>query len=217
VYGSTNGFFFPPAVGDEADLAADDADLYNYVQDAYGVLPIELVYFNATLVNQEVRLTWATASEVNNDHFIIERSQDGIHFEFLQYLSGAGNSKIEQRYEVFDPYPINGRSYYRLGQVDYDGNSSDFFIATVFNSSNDSFEIYPNPTTDFLYFSKRCLDCSITLGDSHGRFAPENIEIVETSNGKVGVDLRGLESGIYIIQLLNPETLASTTFRVVKE
>ena len=55
-------------------------------------LPVELLYFQAALKNENVELSWQTASERENDHFIVERSNDGFNWEFLEKVEGAGTS-----------------------------------------------------------------------------------------------------------------------------
>lgn len=86
------------------------------------VLPIELLYFNGDKASchQNV-LTWATATEINNDHFDIERSLDGINFIKIKEISGAINSLNIKTYNYIDSSPSNGINYYRLKQVDLDG------------------------------------------------------------------------------------------------
>ncbi|MBI2271148.1 MAG: T9SS type A sorting domain-containing protein [Bacteroidetes bacterium] len=86
-------------------------------------LPIELIIFEAKPNNKSVDLHWETATEINNDYFTIERSVDGVHFEELMKVKGAGNSSTSLNYYTEDNNPVNGLSYYRLKQTDYDGKS----------------------------------------------------------------------------------------------
>jgi len=217
VFGSTSGFFPAPTVGDESSLQSSDPGLYNYQQNLYAVLPIELLNFEATLENSIVRLHWTTASEFNNDHFIVERSANGIEFGAWTNVSGAGNSSTIREYEVLDSNPLNGRSYYRLIQVDYDGQSSQSEVVTVLNSEIETPNIYPNPTADFLYFSGISENCSVLVCDISGGFAPERLWLIEIAPGKVAVDLRHLDSGVYLIKLDDSETSLSKTYRVLKK
>lgn len=88
------------------------------------LLPIELLWFNAVPHGDEVLAEWATASEHDNDHFDVERSADGISFERIGSLPGAGNSVATLLYELPDTDPLCDVSYYRLRQVDVDGTST---------------------------------------------------------------------------------------------
>lgn len=73
-------------------------------------LPIELLDFNATLVENTVVIDWTTASETNNDYFLIERSFDGNSFNTIAQEKGAGNSTQTQTYTITDPSPVEGIS-----------------------------------------------------------------------------------------------------------
>ena len=84
-------------------------------------LPIELLSFEAICNNNSVNLLWSTASEKNNDYFTIERSSDGITFQTVLTVKGAGNSNQVINYSAIDEKPIDGIAYYRLKQTDYDG------------------------------------------------------------------------------------------------
>ena len=111
-------------------------------------LPIELVKFDATIVNDAVELTWLTASETNNDFFTVERSLDAIHFEVVGVVPGAGNSSSNLSYSLTDFSPYIGSSYYRLKQTDYDGKYKYSALKTVHFDQSPTFvyNVYPNPS-----------------------------------------------------------------------
>ena len=100
-------------------------------------LPIELLFFDATPNQRVVDLNWATASELNNDYFTIERSKDGITWEALETISGAGTTNQRSEYNSIDALPFAGISYYRLKQTDYDGAYSYSAIKSVYMSKDD--------------------------------------------------------------------------------
>ncbi|MEZ4807777.1 MAG: hypothetical protein R2815_09975 [Flavobacteriales bacterium] len=87
-------------------------------------LPIELLFFDAQAVDDRVRCTWTTLSERDNDHFLVERSGDGSTFHSIGRVGGAGYSWSQLNYELIDPWPLTGISYYRLRQVDLDGSAT---------------------------------------------------------------------------------------------
>jgi hypothetical protein len=87
-------------------------------------LPVSLMDLKAEKHNNSIILSWATSSEINNDYFSIEKSEDGIHFSYIGKVNGHGNSSIIQQYYFSDYSPYNGLSYYRIKQVDYNGNTS---------------------------------------------------------------------------------------------
>ncbi len=97
-------------------------------------LPIALVHFTAEMFNQQVSLSWRTASEKDNDYFTIERSVDGINFEEIYYEPGAGNSTTDLDYFYNDQPDAMGVYYYRLKQTDYDGASTYSEVVSVNNT-----------------------------------------------------------------------------------
>ncbi|MBL4654531.1 MAG: hypothetical protein JKY33_01745, partial [Bacteroidia bacterium] len=113
-------------------------------------LPIKLIDFSAVTDGQIVRLKWSTATEINNEYFTIERSEDGLHFETIHLIEGAGSSNKKIDYTVVDEDPIQGISYYRLKQTDFDGQYEYFPVVSVnFNHTVfDLADIYPNPAMD---------------------------------------------------------------------
>lgn len=110
-------------------------------------LPVELVFFEAHLVKHEVVLIWQTATEIDNSHFVVERSVDGKTFEGIAKVSGNGNTTDIHDYEFVDEKPYQGKSYYRLKQVDFDGDFAFSPLVYVFNDQAHTFDIdvYPNP------------------------------------------------------------------------
>lgn len=112
-------------------------------------LPITLTSFTALANGNSVALNWTTATEVNNDKFIVERTADGTEFKEVSIVSGAGNSTATLRYATKDLQPLTGTSYYRLKQVDYDGQFTYSKLVPVFVESVGSFNftVYPNPSS----------------------------------------------------------------------
>ena len=86
------------------------------------LLPVTLSAFDGRQSDNVIKLFWTTATELNNDHFVVERSQDGIYFEEIGNVAGIGTSQQEHHYQFKDPAPYPGDNYYRLRQVDHDGS-----------------------------------------------------------------------------------------------
>ncbi|MBL0342000.1 MAG: T9SS type A sorting domain-containing protein [Bacteroidetes bacterium] len=84
-------------------------------------LPVELVSFKAQCDQKDMEISWITASEINNELFTVERSIDGVDFEPIASLKGAGNSTSSHSYTIIDVQPLDGINYYRLKQTDTDG------------------------------------------------------------------------------------------------
>lgn len=110
------------------------------------ILPVELIFFDVEVSGTSSVVSWATASEINNDFFAIERSRDGHTFEQIGVVKGSGTTKGEINYSFIDEYPLVGLSYYRLKQQDFDGTQEIFeTVPLLFNSNQVSIVAYPNP------------------------------------------------------------------------
>lgn len=108
-------------------------------------LPIELIDFTAILRNKSILLNWSTASEENFDYFLIERSADGVAYEPLAEVKGAGWSREILSYSYTDPFPLNGKSYYRLKAVDLDATFEYSQAVMVQVEGNDVLRVSTNP------------------------------------------------------------------------
>ena len=86
-------------------------------------LPIELTEFNAVIRGDQVDVDWKLAAEINVDYFNVERSADGIIFESIAQVKGKGNTDMGSHYNVTDKHPLNGISYYRLKQTNFNGKN----------------------------------------------------------------------------------------------
>lgn len=96
------------------------------------VLPVELAAFEARHEpGRGVRLQWRTVTETDNERFDLQRSREGITFETVASLPGAGNSITPREYDYLDPRPYPGLSYYRLRQVDHDGGGAYSKVVSV--------------------------------------------------------------------------------------
>ena len=118
-----------------------------------GPLPVELVEFEALYqeATGSVRLDWVTASELNNDRFVVERSYDARNFKPLATVQGAGTTSEVRSYAVYDTDPGVGSIYYRIRQIDFDGTSSTSPVRVVrIEHPLIEVSLYPNPASEFV-------------------------------------------------------------------
>ncbi|MEM6346547.1 MAG: T9SS type A sorting domain-containing protein, partial [Bacteroidota bacterium] len=112
-----------------------------------GTLPIELLSFDGRLLQDQIELSWITASEKNNAHFDIQRSDNGQAWHTIGILAGAGNSDEALAYQFMDTNPAIGLNRYRLKQVDFDGSSSLSPVVELgFAFRLSQVVVYPNPS-----------------------------------------------------------------------
>ncbi|TAL58183.1 MAG: T9SS type A sorting domain-containing protein [Bacteroidetes bacterium] len=99
------------------------------------ILPVELLTFSVQCDNRKVMVKWSTATELNNDFFTVERSSDALNYLPIGTVNGSGNSSVIQDYSFTDADPLNGTSYYRLKQTDFDGLTETFSSASISSCS----------------------------------------------------------------------------------
>lgn len=110
-----------------------------------GALPVVLVSFEAKPTSNGVLLQWTTASELNNDYFTIDFSDDGQHFVEVVTTTGNGTTNEPSSYRYTDYRRVGGVGYYRLSQTDYDGTQELLALASTRNRANPHLAIAPNP------------------------------------------------------------------------
>jgi hypothetical protein len=169
-------------------------------------LPIELVYFNANCIGDRVELQWQTASEQNTDFFKIERSTNATDWEVIGDLLASGNSSSSLNYNFQDNERIAGVTYYRLVQVDLNGEYEYFGpIAVDCNSGGSSVNVYPNPAHDHTFIditSETDQQIQLDLFESNGKLIfSQKIELF-SGNSKIPVNLSGNSTGVYYLKLL---------------
>lgn len=182
-------------------------------------LPVELVSFLAKKTNKNtVLLSWQTASEINNDYFFLERSVDGRNWNKLDNVAGAGNSVSSLEYNYVDLNPIMSSNYYRLCQVDYNGDIeifNDKIRRVEFEKSEIEFKLYPNPNSgeelklELLvskegFYQLEILSSIGAIMRKESLYVPQENSIKRHSIGNLN-----LVPGIYYVRLMNEETVIS--------
>jgi hypothetical protein len=180
-------------------------------------LPVELINFEADCIDNEMLLKWTTASELNNDHFLVERSINGIDFTLAGKVSGNGTSSVEHHYQLKDNFAVNEIVYYRLSQFDFDGQSkvyptiaakacqTDEMTALVSNTG-----AIPNLFVQSPQYSK----ASIVIYDLSSRVLFKDQIILEKGMNDYRPDLKSLSAGIYFISVQCGETSVTKQFFV---
>ncbi|MBT8196010.1 MAG: T9SS type A sorting domain-containing protein [Bacteroidia bacterium] len=182
-------------------------------------LPIELIHFDAILNDDRVDVLWTTASEINNDYFVVERSANKTDFEQLTIIDGAGNSNTEIEYKTIDFHPLNGKSYYRLKQVDFNGIYTYSEIVEVNNTkqTDNSFTVIPNPVTDnSIYISlntKINKSANLIIVDSHGSEVLSMLVFDSANPIKI---THQLSNGLYMIKYISDEFIQSQKLIISK-
>ncbi|RDB05059.1 T9SS type A sorting domain-containing protein [Runella aurantiaca] len=158
-------------------------------------LPVRLISFKSEAHSAAIELTWQTGEEIDNSHFEIERSSNAQNFEAIGRVIGQGNSTAKLVYSYVDVSPKTGLNYYRLKQVDLDGQFEYSRIVSARLTGLGLFKAYPNPVVGILTIelpSESTIE-SACLIDLTGRKVREFFD----SN----VSVEGVENGMYTLQV----------------
>jgi hypothetical protein len=187
--------------------------------DDCGPLPVELTYFDVlNYPGKKAIAKWTTATEINNDFFEIEKSTDAINFESIGRVNGAGNSNINLSHSFIDNDPILRTTYYRLKQVDYDGQYKYYGPRVIYPQSITETAVYPNPTNDIVYLefnSDMDEKVEILVIDVCGKIIKSYVENIMMNQNIKSIDLSDVSAGTYFI-LLNGNNLQFKT-KVIKQ
>ncbi len=170
--------------------------------DVNNPLPIELIHFKASNQNNQVLLEWETASETNNDFFTVERSKDGVQFESIGNVQGAGNSLRNRIYRLIDARPLSGIAYYRLKQTDFDGKYSYSDSKSIHLSGINKFQkVYPNPALNCIKIqSNSSGQHSFSLYDSKFNDVSHLTHVISKNSSLLQLDISNLKAGTYYIK-----------------
>ena len=164
-------------------------------------LPVTLKSFKATLQNQQTFLTWKTATEINNDYFEVEHSNDAVRFSPVGKVKGNGNLVIEQSYAFIHSNIKKGKQFYRLAQYDFDGTVRYSPVLVVIAGSAISLQISPNPARNILNVvaSSTLENTKYTVHSSNGKLVLQGI----LNAGKIKIDR--LFPGMYWLKITDGE------------
>lgn len=171
------------------------------------VLPVELIWFNALMIEGGIQLKWQTASEINNEKFEVEESQDGREFQKIGEVEGKGTTLEQQDYSFEVKNPRNGISYYRLKQIDFDGQFEYSKVISVnFKGENGEVgQFYPNPSKSGIvnleYISKTDEEITISVFDVTGKLIVNQIQQISNGDNNLSFDFSELNTGIYIFKI----------------
>ena len=175
------------------------------IDNVTGPLPITLTFFKAQVKdNLIVELSWQTETEIENDYFIIEKSQNGLDWSTVAKVKGAGNSSRVLDYKTIDTQPYPNTSYYRLKQIDFDGSYTYTKPISVQIEQADKVLVYPNPANDQLTIEGQLLSMnSLHIYNTINQSVVNRIKVISEENSKIVLDISNLNSGVYYIKTEN--------------
>jgi len=178
-------------------------------------LPLMIIDFTAKAEKNRSRIEWTTANERDVIRFEIERSIDGANYS--KFAATNATNEPEGEYLVYDEHPVEGLNYYRLSEIDANGQRTYHGVRTVrFETINESMHlsIFPNPANDVVYVQLS----GTTLVNAILRLTDVNGKIIATkafNENNTSFDLTNLATGLYFVHYSDNQN--SYTFKVVKQ
>lgn len=183
------------------------------------LLPISLSSFTGKSNSDGVDLNWTTTSEINNDKFILSRSQDGKSFKEIATVKGKGNSSSTNTYSFKDLNPISGINYYQIKQVDFDGKSEEFkpiFVDFKLSNSVNNLSIYAtNSKADLKLNWQTNETVNIIIYDLNGKTLYSKSHQIEQGLNNITLNFDNLSnSGFKIMKVIGSKNSEVTKFNI---
>ena len=186
-------------------------------------LPIVLQDFSASCEDGQVKLTWTTATEINNERFFIHRSSDLIAWEEVLTVPGSGNSNAPLTYSGIDDRPLNGLSYYRLTQQDYDGTFESFEPISIIcyaDGKGNTMLVFPNLAEDkftvAVTLAETLIGADLEISDINGKRVLMRRVNLEKGTNEFMFDRSSMNPGTYFIQLRSDKVNLNPIKLIVK-
>ena len=174
------------------------------------ILPVSWTDFSAREAACETVLSWATASEQNNDYFEIEKSSDGRNYTTIGRVNGSGTTTEYRQYKFIDALP-NTQNYYRIKQVDFDGK---FDYSKIISQKSNCIEndenigiatLFPNPsmaaTVNLRFNARQKEDTFLRVSDLFGKMLIDRPVTVSSGMNNVSIDITSFPAGSYTVWL----------------
>ena len=178
------------------------------------ILPVRFLSFRIVKYdNTSVLITWQTASEQQNDHFVVEKSLDGRTFIELTRVKGQGTTSSTSNYKAMDYQPQTGNNYYRIKQTDADGTSTYTPVSSIqFSTTGTSISVFPNPTNNMLTLQTDAVANTLyQITDLTGNLIQSN----RIFSNRMQINIGQLPAGTYILNILREKQVVET-FKITK-
>ncbi|MEO7309172.1 MAG: T9SS type A sorting domain-containing protein [Chitinophagaceae bacterium] len=188
-------------------------------------LPIGLISFSGTKQGAVNKLSWSTASESNNKGFELEHSVDGRNFSVVAFINSKalnGNSNTVVDYDLTDAVPFVSGTYYRLKQVDFNGNKNVSKVILLKGLNPTKIElnyVYPNPVSKALNLvitAPATEMAVIVVTDLNGKSIIRKTISLEAGNNNIRMDIGNLATGTYFLKTINKDGNDSEIKKIIK-
>lgn len=185
------------------------------IEGGAGTLPVELLYFKGDMTGDVAVLEWATASELNNDYFTLERTTDLENFDVVTTIKGKGTTEERNDYKYHDNIPLSGTVYYRLKQTDFDGTFTYSDVIKIINNSvseTAELNMYPVPNHgDQLTLTIKGLasekETPVVVYNTQGQIVHQQQVVIENASEVVLAFQEKLPVGVYTLRVNTAQPL----------
>lgn len=170
------------------------------------VVPVEFHSYSATSLDKAIQIDWATSTEVDNKTFELEKSMDGRNFDYVEEVRGAGNSTTLQTYTLMDENPQNGENYFRIKQIDNNGNNSFTPVFSTRFAANFDVEINPSlvnkgELSTIAINSDKKQPMEVSVYTVSGQLVSNNTFSLTEGVNQVELPQANLVQGMYLVHL----------------
>lgn len=186
----------------EEGTATDGSDGSVCICYSSSAVPVELMFLKGAAIDGGIQLAWQTASEQNNEGFEIERSLNAKDWKQIGFVAGNGTTVEAQNYSYLDESAFANLQYYRLKQIDYDGQYEYSDIIAVRRADKtEALSVYPNPVQQSLNYQVGDMDAveSVQLYDIYGKL----LKTANVINGELS--MADVAVGTYILVVQTPQ------------
>lgn len=187
----------------DGGLQCDEAQVTIEVNQV--TLPVNWIsFYGHVIASKGVALMWATANEKNSSYYVIQSSLDGKHWQVLDRVDGVGYATTQVNYSHFVPIQEEGRVYFRLHQIDRDGQSSfsEIFAVDFFNRKGRNAVVYPNPaSTEVRIEGLQSCESEIRIVDLAGNDCTTLVSVDRPNPCSVRLEIASLAEGIYLVKV----------------
>lgn len=184
-----------------------------------GALPVAFTFFNVTCAGNSAVLRWQTATEINTDHFEIQKSENGIDWVTIatQTAAGQSSSLVDYNYTYTAP---SAKTFYRIQSVDRDGLKIYTAVKVSACGSDENWQVWPNPVQQQLYISlklDKAYKAFVQLFDNKGSLVRQWEKQMANGNNQFAIDMKGLSAGMYQLVISWDNGRAQKNAKILKQ
>ncbi|MCZ2299477.1 MAG: M12 family metallo-peptidase [Chitinophagales bacterium] len=199
---------FTAAIANQPGTYCADLSRNSVLVVVKAALPVTFTELTAKKKNNNVLLEWGTLTEINNNHFVVERSENGKDFTTkIGQVAASGNSSVSKQYSLLDVAPVNGMNYYRVKQVDNDGKYSySNTVAINFEKAGSIVIVYPNPAKHVLNMEYNAVSngrIQVQIIDAKGAIILQENYATTIGKNVQSININSLTKGVYVVKSID--------------